>query len=61
VAAAAQLDVLDRGFAADGVRTNVVELHEPASAAAAAFLSDERAAAEVAQPYGAFDLGGDMA
>jgi hypothetical protein len=56
-----QLDVPDRGRAAQGVRVDVVELQEAALGAAAAVRPHERAAPEVAQPHCALDLGRDVA
>jgi hypothetical protein len=56
-----QLDVPDRGLAAQGVRIHVVELQEAAFRAAAAGRRHERAPPEVAQPHRALHLGRDMA
>jgi hypothetical protein len=60
VAPAPELDVLDGGLAADGVRTDVVELDECTLVAPAAVGPHERAAAEVAHPDRALDLGRDV-
>jgi hypothetical protein len=48
VPSAAKLDVADGGLAAHRVRTDVMELEEPALGAAAAAGADERAPPEVA-------------
>src|SRR5688572_10362459 len=58
---ATELDVLHGGRPAHRVRLDVVELDEGARRAAASVLSDEGAAAEVAEPDRAFDLGGHVA
>jgi hypothetical protein len=58
---AAQLDVVDRGLSADGVRRPVVELEEPARVTTVAVRRHERAAASVAEPHRALDRGGDGA
>jgi hypothetical protein len=60
VAAAAELDVLDTGFATHRVRPDVVELHEGALTAPAAVRPHERAATEVAYPYGPLERRGDV-
>src|SRR5438045_2415945 len=59
--AAAQLDVLDRGFATCGVGTHVVELQPTAFSAATARAADECAARAVAHPHRALDLVRDVA
>jgi hypothetical protein len=56
-----QPDVPGRGFAAQGVRVDVVELQEAALGAAAAVRPHECAATEVTQPHRALDLGRDVA
>jgi hypothetical protein len=61
VAPAAELDVLDRRFAAHGVGPDVMELQEAALATAPLAFSDERAAPQVPNPDRTLDLGGDMA
>ena len=61
VAATTQLDVGDGGFASRRVGLHVVELQEAVLGAAAAVRPHEGAAAQVAQPDRALDLGRDVA
>jgi hypothetical protein len=55
VRAAAQLDAVDGGLAAGGVRGGVVKLDESPLRAVPAVLGDERAAPAVTDPHGAAD------
>jgi len=56
-----QLDVPDRGLAAQSVRVEVVEFQEAALGAAAAVRPHERAAPQIAQPHRALHLGREVA
>src|SRR5207302_1250325 len=61
VGTAAELDVVDRRLASDGMRLEVMQLQEAALAAAAAAPGHEGAAGAVPQPDRTLDLGRDVA
>jgi hypothetical protein len=58
VTSATELDPVDRAFATQRVRIDVVELHGPSGVAAMAARSHEGTAAEIPHPDHSLDRGG---
>jgi len=58
VTSAPELDPVDRAFATQRVRIDVVELHRPSGVAAMAVRAHEGTAAEVPDPDHSLDRGG---